>query len=106
MPGGHKNLPAIAFFLLVLSACKKEGPDHPQPPATSGPKVFVVCEGASSQGNGQLDLDLPDQDSLYTDVYRSANGQPLGDVFQSMARIGDRYFLCVNNSDKVVCIRK
>lgn len=43
-------------------------------------------------------------DSAFGDLYQGVNNEPLGDVFQSMTRIGADFFLCVNNSDKIAVI--
>jgi DNA-binding beta-propeller fold protein YncE len=100
----------IAFFLLLLAACVKDKPTPPvQPPpaAAQNNDVFVVCEGRFGDGNGSLYLYLPDSNKVYADVFTAANNnQQLGDVFQSMERIGDSLYLCVNNSDKIVVINR
>lgn len=99
---------AIAFWCcLVLSfgACNKgDSPKPPMPPAI-GNKVYVLCEGSYGNGNASLDIYMPDKDSLYQDVYRAANGKDMGDVLQSFIRIGDNFFLVVNNSDKIIAVR-
>jgi DNA-binding beta-propeller fold protein YncE len=94
---------AIAFCLLVLISCKKEN-NTAVPPAANGKKVFVVCEGSLGNGNAQLDLYLPEKDSFYQNVFQQINGVALGDVFQSMNFIDRKYFLCINNSDKIVVL--
>lgn len=89
----------IAFCLFFLS-CKKEN-NSLLPPTTSGTKVFVVCEGSLGNGNAQLDFYSPTKDSFYQNVFENINGFSLGDVFQSMSFIDNKYFLCINNSDKI-----
>ena len=82
--------------------------DKPQPPANniaySPRNVYIVCEGNFGNGDATLYLYKPDKDSVYGDLYKGANNQPLGDVFQSMVRVGSKFFLCINNSDKIVVI--
>ncbi len=100
---GRKSHQAIILFLCCwLQACVK---DKPQPAAGDPPhgsnKVFVVCEGSLGNGDGTLYLYDRDRKTVSGDLYKAANGLPLGDVFQSMTRIGDKLFLCVNNSDKI-----
>jgi DNA-binding beta-propeller fold protein YncE len=108
---GRKNYKIVIVALLCCFAfaCKKD--DHKDcctlPPAdTAKGQVYVVCEGSLGNGNAALTLYYPDKDIAYEDVYKSANGQGIGDVFQSMTAIGDHYFLCVNNSDKILVINK
>lgn len=72
-------------------------------PGATG-NVYIVCEGSYTMGNATLYAYEPAHDSVFGDLYQAVNGQPLGDVFQSMQRIGDKLFLCVNNSNKVVVV--
>lgn len=98
---GYKALIGLA----LLAGCVKDKPDTQKtvvPTDKSG--VYVVCEGQFTAGNAALYLYRPTKDSVYGDLYSAANGQPLGDVFQSMRMIDNRLFLAVNNSDKVVAV--
>jgi len=104
---GRKGSKILGFFFLVIfSACVKDKPDTSfnAPKNDSTANVYVVCEGNFGYGNAALTLYKPATDSTYTDVYKSANGQSMGDVFQSMLRVGDNLLLCVNNSDKIVVV--
>ncbi|MBS1783186.1 MAG: hypothetical protein JSS78_08970 [Bacteroidetes bacterium] len=68
-------------------------------------KIFCVCEGSYGNGNASLGLYLPKQDTVYFDIFKDNNaGKQLGDVFQSMIRMGDQYVLCINNSDRVLVL--
>jgi hypothetical protein len=104
----RENIKALVLSLLTLVfilSCEKEENKYILPPNTEGQrKVFVVCEGSLGNGNGSLSMYLPSKDSLYEDVYKTINGQPLGDVFHSITRIGERYYLAINNSDKVIVL--
>lgn len=105
---GRKTNKALVYFLWIslLAACKKDKPPEPDvaPPAKVAHNVYVVCEGNYGFGNASLSLYVPSKDSVYDDIYKAVNNQSLGDVFQSMQRIGAYYFLCINNSDKVVVL--
>jgi hypothetical protein len=105
---GWKNNQALAllFCLLLAGGCGKDDTRPVLPANTAGRKVYVVCEGSLGNGNGALSLYLPDIDSVFEDVYKAANGQNIGDIFQSMTHIGNQFFLCVNNSDKIVIINR
>ncbi|XZF15329.1 DUF5074 domain-containing protein [Chitinophagaceae bacterium MMS25-I14] len=95
-------------WICLLAACKKgdSGNCCTLPTSDTSAKVYIICEGALSNGNSSLCLYLPAKDSVYEDVYKAANGQSVGDVFQSMTAIGNYYFLCINNSDKILVINK
>ena len=97
-----KIIQALAL-LFFLGSCKPKEGTQPVINA-AGDKVYVTCEGRYQNGNSMLSLYFPQTGNVYSDVYQSANGKGIGDVLQSMVRIGDRLFLCVNNSDKIVVI--
>jgi DNA-binding beta-propeller fold protein YncE len=94
----------LLLVILLFSACNKSETETSSPATSGKKKVFIVCEGSLGNGNSSLALYLPETDSVYQDVYKSANGQSLGDVFQSMTLMGKDYFLAINNSDKVLII--
>jgi YVTN family beta-propeller protein len=106
----RKNIKIVIVFLLCiisfLGACKKDNiPQNNHPvPNDSSVKVLVACEGSLGNGNGSLSVYFPLKDSIYNDVYQSANGQTLGDVFQSITKINNQYFFCINNSDKIIIL--
>lgn len=102
-----KIVGVLAAVLLLLSACVKD-PPKPNPPkvADSAQRVYIVCEGSLGNGNSGLGLYLPGQLVVHEDVFTATNSQPLGDVLQSITKIDERYFLCVNNSDKITVIDK
>jgi len=103
---GEKNHKAlILLFCCWLAACVKDRP-APRNTATPGAtgNIYIVCEGNFGSGDASLYAYQPKQDSVFGDLYKAVNGKALGDVFQSMWRIGDKLFLCVNNSDKVVVL--
>ncbi len=98
----------ISFgLLLLLAACAKpdENQPAPGPVPTGAGRTLVVCEGSLGLGNSALTV-LPGDstEAVVEDAYRSANGQQLGDIFQSITRIGPDWALCVNNSDKVILV--
>ncbi len=102
---GRKSYKALILILCLLGACVKDKPDAGVKPVLTGSgNIYVVCEGSYGKGAATLYVYEKSNDSAFGDMYSSINGQPLGDVFQSMTKIGDRFFLCVNNSDKVVAI--
>ena len=95
----------IVFFSCWLASCVKDKPGSlsNSTPGTTG-NVYVVCEGNFGGGDATLYAYESLHDSVFGDLYKTVNHQSLGDVFQSMKRIGDQFFLCINNSDKVIVI--
>ncbi|MES2703923.1 MAG: DUF5074 domain-containing protein [Bacteroidota bacterium] len=97
----------IALLCCIVAGCVKDKPGTRAGvlPNASG-NVYVVCEGSFSAGGATLYAYNTEKDSVYGDLYALANGnQQWGDVFQSMQRIGDKLFLCINNSDKVIMLQ-
>jgi DNA-binding beta-propeller fold protein YncE len=109
---GRKNYQIISRLWLVavlfFTACVKDKPNPTTPPVVvdTTNNVYIVCEGSLGNGNSSLGLYQTEDGQTFEDVYKSANSQAIGDVLQSIIPIGDRFFLCVNNSDKVVVINK
>src|SRR5690348_1825716 len=109
---GRKNNQTISKLLLAcivfFTACVKDEPNPSTPPVVidSINNVYIVCEGSLGNGNSSLGLYQTEDGQTFEDIYKAANDQQLGDVLQSITPIGDRFFLCVNNSDKVVVINK
>lgn len=96
-------LPVFALFF-VMAGCVKDDPD-PQDgpfPIEAGEGVFILNEGGFNAGNASVDYFRFADDSLFSGLYQTQNGQPLGDVLQSMAFWGGNAFLVVNNSQKII----
>lgn len=109
---GRENYQALKLLGICLvwfaASCKPDKPFDPVAPITIAPQdnIYTICEGSLGNGNSSLSLFVPKSNQSYSDVYQPANNKPLGDVFQSMALIDGRFFMCVNNSDKIVVINK
>jgi DNA-binding beta-propeller fold protein YncE len=104
---GHKVVILCLWLLLAFTACVKDkpAPDVVSIPSSADSAVYIVCEGMYVSGNSTLTVYQPAKDSVYEDVFSAVNHQSLGDVFQSMLRIGNSFFLCINNSDRITVIR-
>lgn len=97
---------SIVLCMVVPSACVKDKPNTQvttSQPVTND-NIYVVCEGSFGNGDAALYGYDVKNNVVSGDLYKAANNADLGDVFQSMTRIADRLFLCVNNSDKVVVL--
>ncbi|MCC6187226.1 MAG: hypothetical protein IT256_08760 [Chitinophagaceae bacterium] len=91
---------------LVLFSCKKDKPNTTNTPlpTDSTTRVLLVCEGSLGNGNATIGAYFPVTDSVYHHLYKTANTTDLGDVFQSVTKVNSHYFLCINNTDKIIVI--
>jgi DNA-binding beta-propeller fold protein YncE len=101
---GRKNYKILIFLCLCVSCVKDKPAGTANIRPTGSRNVYVVCEGNYGNGNASLYAWNPSVESVYGDIYKSANNMPLGDVFQSMIRFSNNFFLIVNNSDKIIVI--
>jgi len=95
-----KLLIAILFLGLTQSSCKKDPIDSAGEYAKG---VFIVNEGPFSNGTGTITHINQDSDVVIQDVFGLQNdGEPLGSIAQSMIKVGDAYYIAVNNAAKIV----
>lgn len=98
-----KYLGYILVFIL-FTACKRDeiGPQFPGGELTGTQRnVIMVGEGNFNWGNAEISVYYPDDGSVVHNVFFNANGYAPGDVAQSIYRINHRYFLVMNNSQKI-----
>jgi len=94
-----KNL-ILFIALCLLFACKKE--DEPSS-GKYNDGIFVLNEGNFGTGNGSISYWNRENKSSTTDIFSIENGGALvGNILQSMTVSGDRRYLVVNNSNKIV----
>ena len=93
----------FALLALCFAACK---PDDQKTVVTDDYKgVFVVNEGGFGKANASIGLYKPGSQQ-YFDAYKTANGIALGDVVQSMSLIDGKYYIVVNNSNKIEVVNQ
>lgn len=63
--------------------------------------IFIVNEGAFTQGNASVTFYDAAADSTAANIFSDTNGRPLGDVAQSMTFHNEYGYIVVNNSNKV-----
>ena len=87
----------------LFTACEKDpGPvnDH-FPEILPGEGVFIINEGNFQSGNASLGYYDKKSGKMYQDLFYQANGEALGDIFQSVTVVQDLAYLVVNNSGKI-----
>ena len=98
------------FFLLILmfsffTACEDDptsSGDNDKPLTLDG--VYITNEGNFGQSNGSLSYLNIDEGKVYNNIYKTANGDGLGDVVQSMTIVDSLGYVIVNNSNKIEVI--
>ena len=87
--------------VLLAGSCKEPEPIPPKGAYDGG--YFVLNEGQFTHDNASLSFIKEDfserEDSVY---YKNNDQQPLGDVAQSMMANGDKLYILVNNSNKII----
>jgi YVTN family beta-propeller protein len=97
-----KLIPMLLMMIMAgFSACKKDNPPDPVPPAGSLSGIFIVNEGAFGSSNGSISFLNRTSGQLTEDLFMQVNSRPLGDVVQSMHVFNGRGYIVVNNSQKI-----
>lgn len=108
------GLSRLAFYILIIVmtmtnfSCQKDefGEQITSPQGyIAGPGVYVVNEGNYGSGNASLSFRHDLSGKVYQEIYRHANGHPLGDVAVSMSILHDTGIIVVNNSGMVEFVR-
>jgi YVTN family beta-propeller protein len=93
----------FASLSIGLNACDDEhDPESPQ--YFQSPGMFICNEGPFQSGTGTVDYYNTDSKKLSEDIFGDANGFPLGNIVQSMLRVGDTIYIVVNNANKIVLV--
>lgn len=93
----------LASILLGLQfvACDKSGSGYPEGPIGKGEiEALVLNEGLINTNMGDISVIYRDG-TVIPNVFRDVNSRPMGDVAQSITRINGKYFLAMNNSNKI-----
>lgn len=100
---GRQFCKTVAMLWVLFASCVKDKPGQHTAEQRTG-HIFIVCEGSYGSGNASLWSYDANTNTASGDVFYGANSSSPGDVFQSMARAGKDYLLCINNSDKIFAI--
>lgn len=99
----NKSWALLALIIIAFAACKKKEDTTVETENFKG--VFVINEGGFGKSNASVGLYKPGSGD-YFDAFKKANNRPLGDVIQSMTVIGDKFYIIVNNSNKIEVVNK
>ena len=90
----------LTLILLIFTSCTDDDPS-PIPVGAYENGYFVTNEGPFQTGSGSLTF-VHNEGAVSQNVYKSVNGEDLGNIVNSMYFAGDRAYIVVNNSHKIV----
>ena len=93
---------AMSVIMALCTVSCDENIDYStfQPDVKDGYRAIVINEGQFGYGTSSLTM-LNYDGSIVYDVFRKINNRPMGDVAQSMTKIGDYLYVPLNNSRKI-----
>ncbi|MBC7862093.1 MAG: YncE family protein [Bacteroidia bacterium] len=108
--GKNLNYFFIAILLSGFFSCKKDVPPQKAEQVVStgsSGKVYVLCEGNFLAANASVTQVTLASGNIISDIYSTANNSnPLGDVLQSMSLHNNKYYIVLNNSNKIEIVDK
>jgi YVTN family beta-propeller protein len=96
-------VPVVVPVTVFLSGCENEPVRVTGPDFQGSAGVFIVNEGNFMFDNSSLSFYDYSTNKVYNNIFLVANGIPLGDVAQSLCFSGDKGYVVVNNSAKIIC---
>lgn len=92
----------VAILTLSLTiGCSKNDDPTPPPMIPDGIRMLVINEGNFGAGTASIS-GITTQNSVTNNMFRQANNnRPLGDGAQSATLVGEKLYVCVNNSGKI-----
>lgn len=100
----YKLIHVLTLLLFFLASCSDDEPSM-EPSAEYKNGYFVTNEGPFQTGSGSLTF-IDNDGSVSQDVYKSVNGEDLGNIVNSMYFSGDKAYIVVNNSHKIVVVNR
>ncbi len=101
-----KKISVFLFFGLCFAQCTPQIIIKDPPfGETFIEGVYIINEGSYNNGNASVSWYNPATKQVKNNIFPMINdGENLGDVLQSMTKIGDQLYLVVNNSQKIVVV--
>jgi len=100
-------LAAIVATGVITSLTSCEKASEPDTVTGSGNSIqylygsLIVNEGSFGAVNGSISIYNSSTDKVSNNIFSLTNNRPLGDVVQSVNKIGNKSYICVNASNKI-----
>lgn len=103
----HLNLLVTFVFLLILfGSCSDDDSNYVPPPVGAYENgYFITNEGPFQNGSGSITF-VDDDGTVRQHVYAAENSEELGNIVNSMTLDGDKGYIVVNNSHKIVVVNR
>jgi len=97
----------FAFLGIFISSCSDDDGDgdSQEPKGDYENGYFVTNEGPFQNGTGTITF-VEDGGAVSQNVYKTVNGEDLGNIVNSMHIADDKGYIVVNNSGKVVVVNR
>ena len=92
----------IALLALTAVSCNRDEADAIIPAEKHENGILVANEGVYPSPNAELSYISRGFSSIKNDIYKTTNGENLGDVLQHVNFHNSEAYLVVNNSNKII----
>jgi len=96
----------FASALLFTVSCNDDDPVIEPPKGAYENGIFVTNEGNFGVPNADVTFVSDNLNSIEQNIYKTNNGEDLGDVLQTMYYNGDYTYLVLNNTNKVTVVNR
>lgn len=90
---------------LIILSCSDEGDPVEEPKGDYEFGYFITNEGPFQNGSGTITF-VGDDGNVQQEVYKTVNGENLGNIVNSMYIDGDKAYIVVNNSSLIVVVNR
>jgi DNA-binding beta-propeller fold protein YncE len=92
----------IGLTFLVSGCEPDEEPNQPSVSYDYSTGILIVNEGPFNNGTGTITYVKPDGSAIKSAIFQEANNaKPLGSIAQSLAVVGEKAYILINNSNKI-----
>lgn len=93
----------FAFTILIFVSCNSDDDNYSvYVPEDYEKGILITNEGPFNNGSGTITYISNDFATVAQNIYRSVNGQDLGNIVQSMGFGDDNAYIVVSNSEKIM----